>query len=339
MTDSAPALLEIEDLEVGFETEAGLLHAVDQVSLDIRPGSTLGLVGESGCGKSVTAASILRLVPTPPGKILGGRITFADKGDLLDLPAEELGDIRGKEIAMIFQDPMTSLNPVFTVGKQLLEVLTIRFGMDGAGARARAVEMLKTVGIPDPESRLVAYPHELSGGMKQRVMIAMALLSEPKLLIADEPTTALDVTIQAQILHLIRELQSRTGAAVLFITHDMGVVAEMCDEVAVMYAGRLVERGGIFEIFEQSLHPYTRGLLRSVPGKGGERKGELATIEGVVPSPLDLPSGCRFAPRCWKREALGAAEQQRCFEEDPGLEAKDGGGIAACHFPVTEPER
>jgi oligopeptide/dipeptide ABC transporter ATP-binding protein len=339
VTDAAPALLEIEDLEVGFETEAGLLHAVDQVSLKIRPGTTVGLVGESGCGKSVTAAAVLRLVPIPPGKILGGKIKFAERGDLLSLPTEELSSVRGQEIAMIFQDPMTSLNPVFTVGKQLVEVLTIRFGMDRAGARARAVDMLRTVGIPDPEARLVAYPHELSGGMKQRVMIAMALLSEPRLLIADEPTTALDVTIQAQILHLIRELQSRTGAAVLFITHDMGVVAEMCDEVAVMYAGRLVERGGIFEIFEHSRHPYTRGLLRSVPGKGTKRKGELATIEGVVPSPLDLPSGCRFAPRCWKRELLGTDEQQRCFEEDPKLEPKDGGGVAACHFPITGTEQ
>ena len=339
MTDTAPALLEIEDLDVGFETEAGLLHAVDRVSLEIRPGATVGLVGESGCGKSVTAASILRLVPVPPGKILGGKITFAEKGDLLGLPTEELSSIRGQEIAMIFQDPMTSLNPVFTVGKQLVEVLAIRFGMDRAEARTRAVEMLKTVGIPDPESRLVAYPHELSGGMKQRVMIAMALLSEPRLLIADEPTTALDVTIQAQILHLIRELQSRTGAAVLFITHDMGVVAEMCDEVAVMYAGRLVERGGVFEIFERARHPYTLGLLRSVAGMGTKQKGELATIEGVVPSPLDLPRGCRFAPRCWKRNLLGADDQQRCFEKDPRLETKDSGGVAACHFPVTEAER
>ncbi|MGD8290008.1 MAG: ABC transporter ATP-binding protein, partial [Gemmatimonadota bacterium] len=234
---SHDALLEIEDLRVGFETEEGLVHAVDGVSLVIREGETLGLVGESGCGKSVTASSILRLVPDPPGRILGGSIRFAGR-DLLQVPREELPKIRGNDISMIFQDPMTSLNPVFTVEKQLGEVLQLKFGMDREAARSRAVEMLGTVGIPDPEDRLGSYPHELSGGMKQRVMIAMALLSRPKLLIADEPTTALDVTVQAQILHLIRELQREMGTSVLFITHDMGVIAQMCDDVAVMYAGR-----------------------------------------------------------------------------------------------------
>ncbi len=339
MTLRAPALLEIEDLAVGFDTEAGLLRAVDRVSLEIHPGTTVGLVGESGCGKSVTAASVLRLVPIPPGRILHGKVRLEGKGDLLSLAPDELGGIRGQEIAMIFQDPMTSLNPVFTVEKQLGEVLRLRFGMDRVAARSRSIEMLRTVGIPDPESRLGAYPHELSGGMKQRVMIAMALLSEPKLLIADEPTTALDVTIQAQILHLIRELQQRTGAAVLFITHDMGVVAEMCDYVAVMYAGRIVERGDIVEIFERSRHPYTTGLLRSIPRKGMTRKTDLPTIEGTVPSPMELPPGCRFAPRCWKRKTLGETEQQRCLDEDPRLETKSGGGIAACHFPVADAER
>ena len=338
MTEGTPALLEIEDLAIGFDTEAGLLSAADRVSLEIHSSTTVGLVGESGCGKSVTAASVLRLVPIPPGRILHGEIRLAGKGDLLSLPAEELSSVRGQEIAMIFQDPMTSLNPVFTVGKQLAEVLRIRFGMDRDAARTRAIGMLRTVGIADAEFRLDAYPHELSGGMKQRVMIAMALLSEPRLLIADEPTTALDVTIQAQILHLIRELQQRTGAAVLFITHDMGVVAEMCDHVAVMYAGRIVERGDVLEIFERSRHPYTTGLLRSIPKKGTARKSELPTIEGIVPSPLDLPPGCRFAPRCWKRKGLADAEQSRCFDEDPPLEPKPGGGIAACHFPVTEGE-
>src|SRR5689334_21221660 len=233
------ALLEIENLEVGFTTEAGLLHAVDGVSLTLDQGRTLGLVGESGCGKSVTATSILRLVPSPPGRILGGSIRF-NGTDLLKLPREKLPEIRGKNIAMIFQDPMTSLNPVFTIEKQMGEVLKLRFNMDREAARKRSIEMLGTVWIPDPATRLTSYPHELSGGQKQRVMIAMALLTEPRLLIADEPTTALDVTVQAQILHLIRDLQNRINASVLFITHDMGVVAEMCDEVAVMYAGRVV---------------------------------------------------------------------------------------------------
>ena len=340
MTQAAPgALLEIDNLAVGFDTEAGLLRAVDRISLEIAPGETLGLVGESGCGKSVTAASVLRLIPIPPGQIIHGTIRLAGKGDLLSLPAEELSSVRGQEVAMIFQDPMTSLNPVFTVEKQLGEVLRLRFGMDKRAARARSNEMLRTVGIPDPEARLGAYPHELSGGMKQRVMIAMALLSEPKLLIADEPTTALDVTIQAQILQLIRELQQRTGAAVLFITHDMGVVAEMCDRVAVMYAGRIVERGDVLEIFERSRHPYTTGLLQSIPRPGIAHKAQLPTIEGTVPSPLELPVGCRFAPRCWKRQTLDEASQRRCWEEDPALEPKPGGGVAACHFPVTDAER
>ena len=331
--DTARAsLLEIENLRVGFDTEAGLLVAVDGVSLQAREGRTLGLVGESGCGKSVTASSILRLVPVPPGKFLSGSIRYGGM-DILRMPREELGRIRGKEISMIFQDPMTSLNPVFTVGRQLVEVLTLRFGMGKAGARKRAEEMLATVGIADARSRLGSYPHELSGGMKQRVMIAMALLCEPRLLIADEPTTALDVTIQAQILHLIRQLQERTGAGVLFITHDMGVVAEMCDEVAVMYAGRIVEKGDVVDIFERSRHPYTKGLLRSIPAKGTRRTSKLPTIEGVVPSPLSLPDGCRFAQRCWRRKELEPEDQSRCFEKDPALRA-DGTGAVACHYPL-----
>ena len=273
-------LLEIENLEVGFDTEAGLLHAVDGVSLTLEQGRTLGLVGESGCGKSVTATSILRLVPSPPGRILGGSIRF-NGTDLLKLPREKLPEIRGKNIAMIFQDPMTSLNPVFTIEKQMGEVLKLRFGLHGAAARKRSAEMLSNVGIADPLARLGSYPHELSGGMKQRVMIAMALMCEPQLLIADEPTTALDVTIQAQILHLIRELQKRTGAAVLFITHDMGVVAEMCDEVAVMYAGRVVEQAGIHEIFRHSRHPYTRGLAAQPAAERERQKSRAADHRGV----------------------------------------------------------
>ncbi len=326
------ALLEIDDLAIGFQTEAGLLRAVDGVSLRLEKGRTLGLVGESGCGKSVTASSILRLVPSPPGKYLGGQIRF-NGVDILALPASELPKIRGKDIAMIFQDPMTSLNPVFTIEKQLGEVLALRFGLDKHAARARSVEMLGTVGIPEPEQRIGAYPHELSGGMKQRVMIAMALMCEPQLLIADEPTTALDVTVQAQVLNLIRALQQRMGAAVLFITHDMGVVAEMCDEVAVMYAGRIVEQGNVFAIFKDAQHPYTKGLLRSLPRKGGAKKAELPTIEGVVPSLLNPPAHCRFADRCWKRKRLPETDQKRCFSEDPKLRPA-GESFAACHFPV-----
>ena len=327
-----PPLLEVDGLQVAFETEDGLLHAVDGVSLRVDTGRTLGIVGESGCGKSVTASSILRLVPSPPGRILGGQIRFAG-ADILGLASEELSDIRGNQISMIFQDPMTSLNPVFTVERQMGEVLKLRFGLERAEARTRSAEMLGTVGISDPDERLAAYPHELSGGMKQRVMIAMALLCEPKLLIADEPTTALDVTIQAQILHLIKDLQKRTGAAVIFITHDMGVIAEICDEVAVMYAGRVVEQGDVVEIFERSRHPYTKGLLESIPKLGISKKSELPTIEGLVPSLLDPPEGCRFAPRCGQREKLGEADQGRCFGEDPRLRSA-GGGLVACHFPL-----
>jgi len=237
---------------------------------------------------------------------------------------------------MVFQDPMTSLNPVFTIERQLWEVLRLRFGLERAAARLRAVEMLRTVGIADPDSRLEAYPHELSGGMKQRVMIAMALLCEPRLLIADEPTTALDVTVQAQILHLMRELQRRTGAALLFITHDMGVIAEMCDAVVVMYAGRVVERRAVVELFEAPRHPYTRGLLDSIPRKGVAHKAELPTIEGTVPSLMQPPPGCRFADRCRHHASLGADERARCRAQDPALRA-DGGGVVACHFPLPAP--
>ena len=238
---------------------------------------------------------------------------------------------------MIFQDPMTSLNPVFTIGKQLGEVIKKRITADPRSIQDRAVDMLTTVGIADAASRLGNYPHELSGGMKQRVMIAMALLAEPKILIADEPTTALDVTIQAQILDLIRALQKKTGCAVLFITHDMGVVAEMCDDVAVMYAGRIVEQGGVSDIFKRSQHPYTKGLLRSLPQKGMAKKSELPTIEGVVPSLLNPPPGCRFAERCWKRKRLSESDQKTCFDVDPALRLS-GPGLVACHFPVVAGE-
>jgi peptide/nickel transport system ATP-binding protein len=329
------ALLEIDQLQVGFDTEAGLLRAVDGVSMQVDAGRTLGVVGESGCGKSVTAASVLRLVPSPPGRMLGGAIRL-DGRDILRLSPDELRQVRGRDVAMIFQDPMTSLNPVFTVERQLGEVLDLRFGLDRAAARERLLTMLQTVGIAEPASRLAAYPHELSGGMKQRVMIAMALLCEPRLLIADEPTTALDVTVQAQILHLMRSLQRDRGTALLFITHDMAVIAEMCDEVVVMYAGRVVERRPVIELFEAPRHPYTRGLLDSMPRKAVAHKAELPTIEGTVPSLLEPPPGCRFADRCRHRQGLDAASQRRCRDEDPGLRP-DGQGSVACHFPVRVP--
>ena len=329
------ALLEIDGLQVGFDTDAGLLHAVDGVSLAIEAGQTLGLVGESGCGKSVTAASVLRLVPNPPGRLLGGAIRFEGR-DILKLAPEALQQLRGREIAMIFQDPMTSLNPVFTIERQLGEVLELRFGLRGAAARERAQRMLDTVGIADSAQRLGAYPHELSGGMKQRVMIAMALLCEPRLLIADEPTTALDVTVQAQILHLMRELQRLSGTALLFITHDMGVIAEMCDAVAVMYAGRVVERRPVASLFGAPRHPYTRGLLDSIPRRSVMPKGELPTIEGTVPSLLAPPPGCRFADRCARRRTLDADAQLRCRTVDPQL-LPDRDGAVACHFPLDDP--
>jgi oligopeptide/dipeptide ABC transporter ATP-binding protein len=327
------ALLEIDDLQVGFDTEAGLLRAVDGVSLALDAGQTLGLVGESGCGKSVTAASVLRLVPSPPGRLLGGAIRF-DGRDILTMSRDELQQLRGRDVAMIFQDPMTSLNPVFTVERQLWEVLALRFGLTRAAARTKSAEMLRTVGIAEPEARLDAYPHELSGGMKQRVMIAMALLGEPRLLIADEPSTALDVTVQAQILHLMRGLQQRLGTALLFITHDLGVVAELCDQVAVMYAGRIVERRPVLDLFEAPRHPYTRGLLASVPRRGTAPKAELPTIEGTVPSLLPPPPGCRFAERCRHRAGLDAAARRRCDTQDPAL-GPDGSGFVACHFPLA----
>ena len=337
MNDDATPLLDIDALRVGFDTEAGLVRAVDGVSFQVRAGRTVGLVGESGCGKSVTAASVLRLVPSPPGRYLGGAVRVAGR-DVLRLPRDELAALRGRDVAMVFQDPMTSLNPVFTVGRQLGEVLALRFGLAGEAAVRRAAEMLRTVGIAEPEARLAAYPHELSGGMKQRVMIAMALLTEPRLLIADEPTTALDVTVQAQILHLMRELQRQHGTALLFITHDMGVIAEMCDEVVVMYAGRVVEWRGAVDLFEAPRHPYTRALLDSLPRRARGHKAELPTVEGTVPSLLAPPPGCRFAARCRHRATLPAAAQARCRADDPPLAADaEGAGRVACHFPLPAP--
>ncbi len=321
-------LLEVADLRVVFHTEEGTVQAVDGVSFQAHKGRTLGIVGETGCGKSVSALSVLRLIPSPPGEIVSGRVLWKGR-DLLSLPVAALPSIRGREIAMIFQNPMTSLNPVFTIEKQLVEVLSRRYGLRGDAARRRAVEALDHVGIPDPETRLTSYPHELSGGMKQRVMIAMALLPEPELLLADEPTTAVDVTIQAQILHLIRQLQQRNGMALVLITHAMGVIAEMCDEVIVMYAGRVVEQGPVLELFEHPKHPYTFGLLQSIPKKGQTKDNPLSTIEGTVPSLINPPAHCRFAGRCFNRKP-------HCLEHDPQLEPKAPGHLAACFFPVED---
>jgi oligopeptide/dipeptide ABC transporter ATP-binding protein len=294
-----PHLLEVKNLQTQFPTRAGLVRAVDDVSLHLDRGELLGLVGESGCGKSITALSVMRLI-APPGKIAGGQINF-DGRDLLKLSNAEMRAIRGDDIAMIFQDPMTSLNPVYTVGEQIAEALRLHRKLSRKAARAAAIDAMREVTIPDPARRVKDYPHQLSGGMRQRVMIAMALACDPKLLIADEPTTALDVTIQAQILELLDELRKTRKLAVLLITHDLGVVAEVADRVAVMYTGKIVEESSVDELFARPKHPYTEGLLRSVPKLTAVdvvRKQRLETIEGTVPRPTDLPSGCHFAPRC-----------------------------------------
>ena len=295
-------LLEVTNLRTQFPTRAGLVKAVDGVSFSIGEGELLGLVGESGCGKSITALSVMSLI-SPPGKISGGSIKF--KGEELTTATDErLREIRGNDIAMIFQDPMTSLNPVFTVGDQIAEALHLHRKMDKKTAWAAAIQAMKEVSIPSPERRVNDYPHQLSGGMRQRVMIAMALACDPELLIADEPTTALDVTIQAQILELLDELRRSRKLAVLLITHDLGVVAEVADRVCVMYTGKIVEESGVDELFEFPKHPYTRGLLRSVPkltDAGVKKAARLQTIEGTVPSPTNLPYGCHFAPRCEHR--------------------------------------
>ena len=295
MPDTAP-LLEVEALETHFATGAGVFRAVDGVSLTLGRGETLGLVGESGCGKSVTSLSIMRLVPQPPGRIAGGRVMLEGR-DLLVLDEGEMRQVRGDRIAMIFQEPMTSLNPVHTIGDQIIETIRLHRDMTPAEARARAIEMLRLVRIPSPETRIDDYPHQLSGGMRQRAMIAMALACDPRVLIADEPTTALDVTIQAQILDLLRDLRDRTGTSIILITHDLGVVAELADRVAVMYAGRIVEEAPVKALFGDPQHPYTLGLLASIPGLSGSGE-RLTAIEGNVPNPYAIPDGCRFHPRC-----------------------------------------
>jgi peptide/nickel transport system ATP-binding protein len=319
------ALLEIENLQTHFRTPDGINRAVDGLSLAIEAGQTLAIVGESGCGKSVTAMSVLRLIPEPPGKI-AGRIAFNGR-DLLKLSDAEMRDIRGNEISMIFQEPMSSLNPVLTIGRQIREPLRLHQRLDRAAAEKRAVEMLALVGIPEPQRRVNEYSHQMSGGMRQRVMIAMALACNPKLLIADEPTTALDVTVQAQILDLMRELKQRVGAAIMLITHDLGVVAEVAEHVVVMYAGRKVEEAPVAALFARPHHPYTRGLLASVPRLGSSLaagpRGRLAEIAGVVPSLREEIVGCAFAPRC-------AFAVERCRREAPPLDAQAPGHLAAC---------
>ena len=289
-------LLRVNDLKTFFDTDDGEVHAVDGVSFEVERGKTLGIVGESGCGKSMTAFSILRLVPQPPGRIAGGEIWFRDR-NLLTLSDSQIREVRGNDIAMIFQEPMTSLNPVFTIGEQIAEAVRLHQNADRKTAWNRSVELLDIVGIPLPEERARSYPHELSGGMRQRAMIAMAISCNPALLIADEPTTALDVTIQAQILDVLRRLQEELGMALILITHDLGVVAEMAHEVVVMYAGQVVEQADVRPLFTRPLHPYTRGLLHSVPTLTTEAE-QLSTIEGVVPDPTRYPEGCRFADRC-----------------------------------------
>ncbi len=322
-------VLEVKNLRTAFRTDEGELIAVDDVSFSVLPGKTIGIVGESGCGKSVTSLSIMGLIPNPPGKIIGGEILFNGK-NLVNLPANEMRKIRGNDISMIFQEPMTSLNPVFTVGNQIMEAIVLHQKVSKKEARVKAIEMLKLVGIPAPESRIDDYPHQLSGGMRQRVMIAMALSCNPAVLIADEPTTALDVTIQAQILELIKGLREKLQMAVVLITHDLGVVAETCDHVVVMYAGRVVEQGTAEDIFYRPAHPYTKGLLNSIPSHDSVvKRTRLETIPGLVPSLLDLPKGCRFQDRCKKR-------QDRCAVAEPPLEPVGTGHSAACYFPYLE---
>jgi oligopeptide/dipeptide ABC transporter ATP-binding protein len=304
------ALLEVRDLRTWFDGDGGTYRAVDGISFSLQAGRTLGIVGESGCGKSVTSLSIMGLVPMPPGRIAGGEILF-EGVDLLKLDAEALRDLRGARMAMIFQEPMTSLNPAYTVGEQIVEGILRHQAIDRAAARARAIEMLRLVRIPAPEQRFDEYPHKLSGGMRQRAMIAMALACGPRLLIADEPTTALDVTIQAQILDLLRRLREETGTAIILITHDLGVIAELADDVVVMYAGQIVERAPVRRLFEAAQHPYTIGLLGAIP-ELDRRRARLATIEGTVPDlGAELP-GCRFAPRC-------PFAQPRCRADAPSL--------------------
>lgn len=316
-------ILEIQNLITAFDTDEGQVRAVEDVSFVVKSGETLGIVGESGCGKSVTALSVMRLLPQPMGKILGGKILF-DGRDLTQVPHEEMEKVRGGAIGMVFQEPMTALNPVHTVGRQLAEVILLHQDVSKDEALKQSVGILQKVGIPAPEIRVGEYPHQLSGGMRQRVVIAMALACKPSLLIADEPTTALDVTIQAQILRLIKDLQDEMGMSVILITHDLGVIAETCDSVVVMYAGKVAEEGSVYDIFDHPKHPYTQGLLKSIPRLELARKTHLDTIEGLVPGLLDLPVGCRFENRCpYKRDI--------CDSAPPPIERVADGHEVSCY--------
>ena len=326
MTLAVSPVLRVRDLVVEFTAEDGVVRAVDGVSFDVEANETLGLVGESGCGKTVTALSILRLIPMPPGRIVCGRIELNGR-DLVPLADAGIQDIRGRDISMIFQEPMTALNPVFTIGSQMTDVLRRHRKLTRRQARVTAAELLGKVNIPDPETRLNDYPHQLSGGMRQRVMIAMALSCSPQLLIADEPTTALDVTTQAQVLEQIRALQTEFRMAVILVTHDLGVVAETCRRALVMYCGSIVESGDTAELFSRPRHPYTAGLLASIPRIRRERLPELPVIPGRVPDLLNLPQGCRFADRC-------SLVQTKCRNERPPLTPTSAGGTVACHFPI-----
>jgi oligopeptide/dipeptide ABC transporter ATP-binding protein len=318
-------LLQIKDLCTWFYTLEGIVKAVDGVSFDLEEGETLGLVGESGCGKSMTALSILRLIPRPAGKIIRGEIRFEGE-DLVKLPEPSMRDIRGKSISMIFQEPMTSLNPVLTIGSQISEAILTHQNLERQEANKKTVEMLHLVGIPSPEKRFYEYPHQLSGGIRQRAMIAMALACRPKLLIADEPTTALDVTIQAQILDLMLKLKEEMGTAIMLITHNLGVIAETAQRVGVMYAGRLMEMANVMDLFQEPLHPYTRGLLFSIPRIDqdiNKYTNPLKEISGTVPSLIDLPAGCKFHPRC-------SYAFDPCRKEEPSLELKKSGHLVRC---------
>ncbi len=326
MAAEAP-VLRVRDLSVEFVTEEGVIRAVDRVSFDVQPNETLGLVGESGCGKTVTGLSILRLIPMPPGRIASGSVELNGR-DLVPLPNREIEDVRGREVSMIFQEPMTALNPVFTIGSQMADVLCRHRDLTRRQARVVAAELLAKVNIPAASSRLDDYPHQLSGGMRQRVMIAMALSCNPQLLIADEPTTALDVTTQAQVLQQISALQAEFRMAMILVTHDLGVVAETCKRAVVMYCGSIVEAGDVASLFSRPRHPYTAGLLASIPRLRAERLAELPVIPGRVPDLLNLPAGCRFADRCPR-------VQDRCRVERPPLAgAGNGGSLVACHYPL-----
>jgi oligopeptide/dipeptide ABC transporter ATP-binding protein len=325
------ALLQVKELRTHFYTLEGVVRAVDGVSFDVRKGETVAVVGESGCGKSVSALSIMRLIPYPPGRIVGGEIWFNGR-NLLALNNEEIRQVRGKEIAMVFQEPMTSLNPALTIGRQVTETLEVHLDMNASDAQGRAAELLRLVGISEPERRLTQYPHQFSGGMRQRVMIAMALSCNPKLILADEPTTALDVTIQAQILELMKELSHRFGAAMIIITHNLGVVARYADRVNVMYAGKVIEHGSAREVYYNPRHPYTLGLLRSVPRLDQPRKARLDPIDGQPPDLANLPPGCSFRPRC--KFAV-----EKCADEVPPLMEVGAEHLSACWEAETLHQR